>query len=1196
MTGSGMPRSNPPVPDAPAAAVGTSSAALRSPVASEDGDSASLELSLNDAELPTTRLKAESLATQTSAPARSVALTPDQEGAARGGAAQARAARTDAPEVTGSIPTTARTSGRRSPSTPDAPGRRTGPRKPPAGVAAEAPTPPPSLPTRSGPSSLPLEVTLTSAHRAPTSPELVMTTPGSLPPSHPVLESTVTAPVGPEMTEPASASVSPPSVTIPLIQSLWSTEPSSSSVGAQSSGNAGLSRAGVGVSVQSLLPSQGDDMPTRLTLPPEEPLGLAARALLEDTTNPRPLVRGTAVEPLPASRSEGLPPSAESSRPPTTAPTAPAARPAPGTPAARAGWSTDSAGAAGAGATPAPVPPVAAPGGEGGVSARATAQVGSVVVGKAPSVAATSLTAASLTAASPPAPAPFGSGVSPDAVVSASGAVAAAPTAILTRAPVIPPVPAAMSAEPVRADGPGAQRQARPNEVTRPLRPVAPPPTPVVVDEPAPSARLPAHQTQVESVVLEPGGQIGDYDLIEQIGEGGMAVIFKARHRKTGQIVAIKALHAHQQTTLAGQRFSREFRAMKALSHPHVVHMYEMGVVGHQAFVAMEFVEGHDLKAHLKVLKELEPAERWLQIEQILKQLCSALDHIHKRGLIHRDLKPSNILLTRQNQVKLTDFGVAKNTATDTNQLTQPGMLVGTLAYLAPEVFEQGVQGRPLDLYALGVMLYVMLTDKLPFTGKNIVQIMQRHLKHFPDPPIVVRPEVPQYLSDITMKLLEKRADDRYQSALEVTQAIEAGRKSSSHANEEDDFDPRALDDGWQPRLVGRADAMQVIVDALQRLSHEQKGGVLVVEGPEGSGRSRLVSTGLERAQSFGLPVYSGRCLSGPQLWCEGFRGVFRDILVESDRTRESGLPATRVPAVSQALRLSEIPLLAQTPEASPAEDLEGDIMSLLRQLLLKSPRVVWIDDLDYADPGTLVAVGELMKQVIRSGFPILLVITVQPQRIGFNDRVFQLFSSPKMAPYTQHLRLGNLTRDDVQQLLLRFLPDEPRTTVLLDWLYLQMGGMPMATVERIRFLMDRRGLLRPEGEVRWTISFNPEQVASRNSPAPSLQWLIRQRLASVPPSSLLLLKVLALWGREVPLGQLVPVLRATEEQLLEHLRFLERKAWVVQSWLGGVETYRLGHPCYQSLLLQETSAEEAERIRRLILNKVPSAGGGARS
>lgn len=715
---------------------------------------------------------------------------------------------------------------------------------------------------------------------------------------------------------------------------------------------------------------------------------------------------------------------------------------------------------------------------------------------------------------------------------------------------------------------------------------------PVHVDEPVPSRQAPA---QIESVVLEPGGHIGDYELIEQIGEGGMAVIFKARHRRTGQIVAIKALHAHQQTTLAGQRFDREFRAMKALNHRHVVRMFEMGVVGNQAFVAMEFVEGHDLKAHLKVLKELEPAERWIQIEAILQQLCGALSHIHQNGLIHRDLKPSNILLDRQNQVKLTDFGVAKNTATDTNQLTQPGMLVGTLAYLAPEVFEQGVQGRPLDLYALGVMLYVMLTDKLPFTGKNIVQIMQRHLKHYPDPPNMVKPEVPQYLSDITMKLLEKRADDRYQSALEVMQAIKAGRNQAPRV-EPEEAEARPLEDVWQPRLVGRTEALEAIQNALHRLSHEQKGGVLVVEGAEGSGRSRVVRAGLDRCQNYGIPVYAGRCLPGPQLWCEGFRGIFRDILVESDRTKEAGLPATRVPAVSKALRLNEIPVLSSTPTQSPAEDLEGDIMSLLRQLLLKSPRVVWIDDLDNGDPGTLLAVSELMKQLIRPGFPILLVVTVQPLVTGVNEETHRMLSAPKMVPFTHHVKLGNLGRAEVERLLLSFLPNDDKTAALLERLYSATAGQPMATVELIRYLMDRRGITRPEGETDWKLMLSAEMISTRLPVSGQMSWLTRQRLAAVPPSSLPLLKVLAVWGREVPLGQLVPVLRATEEMLVEHMRYLERVSWVVQSWIGGVETYRISHPRFQTQVLQECSPEEVDKIRRLIISKVPSAGIGARS
>lgn len=688
-------------------------------------------------------------------------------------------------------------------------------------------------------------------------------------------------------------------------------------------------------------------------------------------------------------------------------------------------------------------------------------------------------------------------------------------------------------------------------------------------------------------VRLEPGGQIGEYALIEQIGEGGMAVIFRARHKKRGDIVAIKALHSNQQSALASQRFDREYRAMRSIQHPNVVRIHEYGIVDHQAYIAMELVEGHDLKAHLKILRALPAEDRWKQTEAILIQLCNALQVIHKHGFIHRDLKPSNILLTRDNHVKLTDFGVAKQMLGENNQLTAPGMLVGTLAYLAPEVFEQGEQNHRLDLYALGVMLYVMLTDKLPFSGKNIVQIMQKHLKHIPEVPRVVNPDVPQYLSDITMKLLEKRPDDRYQDAREVVRALELGRRGSMPV-EQEITEARPLDDVWIPKLVGREAALHAINLALQKLSQQNIGSVIMLEGVEGSGRSRVIASGLELAQQYGIPVYSGRCFTGAQAWAEGFRGVFRDVVAEASRTGEPSIPKKKLQKVVDALDLSERPLPAQTPTEAPDPELDGDIMSLFRAMAIKSPRVLWIDDIDAADIGTLRALGEVIKQVTLIGGPLMVVVSTQPLRPDTNPTLHAMFHSGRLAINTQRITLPSLTPAEIKTLVGSLLTGHPKAGLVADRVLQESQGHVMAAVEVMRLLMDRRYIGRLEGQTRWAMPANIQDLLAQLVVPRLLPELIEERLKGIHAGSKTVVSILALWGRDMQLTTLCQIMNAPEDNMLEHLRWMKRSGWVVESWVGGIEAYRLAHPLYRSIILKGLDPTSIQRMRSAIFRRVP--------
>src|SRR4029077_12897654 len=207
---------------------------------------------------------------------------------------------------------------------------------------------------------------------------------------------------------------------------------------------------------------------------------------------------------------------------------------------------------------------------------------------------------------------------------------------------------------------------------------------------------------------------LGPFKLGPKLGGGGMGVVYRATYTKTGQVVALKLLNAEMSTKpRLVARFERELTILKKLKHPNIVPCYGGGKIGEQQFLAMELVEGGSLAGLLKKRSKLP----WEEVISFGLQICSALEHAHEHGIIHRDLKPPNLLLTKEGKIKLADFGIARDN--DATALTAAGRTVGTFAYMAPEQ----IRGEPevtfkADLYALGCVLYELLTGAPPFAGE----------------------------------------------------------------------------------------------------------------------------------------------------------------------------------------------------------------------------------------------------------------------------------------------------------------------------------------------------------------------------------------------------------------------------------------------------------------------------------------------
>jgi serine/threonine-protein kinase len=326
--------------------------------------------------------------------------------------------------------------------------------------------------------------------------------------------------------------------------------------------------------------------------------------------------------------------------------------------------------------------------------------------------------------------------------------------------------------------------------------------------------------------------KLGRYTIQSELGRGAMGVVYKATDTALERTVAVKTVNMALEREGADKyeaRFYQEARAAGSLNHPNIVTVYDVGKEANVAYMAMEFIEGVELRSLLGEGRALPVS----QAVSIAVQVAEGLAYAHEHGVVHRDIKPANIMVVANGPVKITDFGIARMRAA-ADELTQTGMMLGSPKYMSPEQVIGKRADHRSDIFSLGVILYEMLTGTAPFNGENVTALMYQIVNFAPPAPSAVKAAVPELLNFIVAKMLAKPLEERYQRAQDLAQDLRnCERQISAPTAITQPLRPLGLASGPQPELAVTQAQAVVMAQTLNRTRQQDaKPGETTVPPP----------------------------------------------------------------------------------------------------------------------------------------------------------------------------------------------------------------------------------------------------------------------------------------------------------------------------------------------------------------------------
>ncbi|MBI2566036.1 MAG: protein kinase [Candidatus Schekmanbacteria bacterium] len=685
--------------------------------------------------------------------------------------------------------------------------------------------------------------------------------------------------------------------------------------------------------------------------------------------------------------------------------------------------------------------------------------------------------------------------------------------------------------------------------------------------------------------------RLGPFVVERRLGQGGMGIVFRGRHERTGEAVALKTLRAANEHAVASIR--REIRALSRVSHPGIVRIVAHGVDGGLPWFAMELVEGQTLADHVNrfwdpLAAGLTPisAAQLAGVLTVARRICEPLAHLHGEGLVHRDLKLANVLIREGDRPVLVDLGLVGETGGVSGRealvVAETG---GTLAFMAPEQIRRELVDARADLYALGCILFRLLTGDNPF--RTLQDILSDELCAIP--PSALVDGIPEELDRLVLALLAKRPEHRLGHASDVAKILEElGAGSPSYVH---DAAPRSY--LYRPQLVGRDAPLQRIGELLARCGR-RSGAVMLVGGESGVGKTRLAMEVAREAQLRGIRVLTGEsspaypaasgsapfasspaplqplqrllesvldCLKlGPR---EAVLPFFEqdNALVEgcmSSLSRVAASSAESVREGAESVREGADAVQDGVEAAGARLQIAACAARLLAALASRRPLFLFIDDLQWADETTIDVLELLVGEGWVESTGLLVLATYRADEVS--PRLKQLLSSPRVTCYTLDRLDPAAVAEMAAGMLATRIPED-----FARFLAEQSEGNPFFVAEYLRSAV-AEGLLHRDGAGRWLLG---EAAATEALPQAyrrlqmptSIGELVVRRYSRLPAEARAVLDAAAVLGRQVAILHVFEISRLTDEAMLDGITELIRRG-VLED--GAPGTLRFAHDQYR--------------------------------
>ncbi len=700
--------------------------------------------------------------------------------------------------------------------------------------------------------------------------------------------------------------------------------------------------------------------------------------------------------------------------------------------------------------------------------------------------------------------------------------------------------------------------------------------------------------------------KIKQYKIIEKLGTGGMGEVYKAHDSILDRPVAIKLMHPHlHEDKVNDARFMHEARIVAKLVHPNVVTIHEVGEAENRRYIVMEFIEGASLTSIIRKEGALNP-DRAINITG---QILRGLQYAHSKDVLHRDIKSENIMVTDGDHVKILDFGIAK--LMSQQGLTVAGDLLGTLEYMAPEQFMGEPVGPSCDIYAVGILLYQMLTSKLPFLSNSPAAILYKQLNEEPVAPSYYNDKVEPALVQVVLKAIHKDKADRWWSATEFEAALgdtlgKAPAPATLTKSESQNRPHQVVFDMDEPgqtatvtlrsvfigRELEKKKLVSLFADALRG-----RGQAAVMMGEAGVGKSTLADHFTKYAKANQACVLYGACLYQDGMdaylpFIDALRTFFHNdsySLGEEARQHLKDAVRDKVPILLEvADRLMTVG--PKVPEQTPPEPSSANLIEgfyrLIALLSTMRPVVLVIDDMQWADEATLRLFHYLSRYV--ASHPVFLLGISRTDRYdlqpnGKPGMLMEVLARIRREGTCEQIDINRLDRDSCDLLIDRSISPNQFTEELYESIYLETKGNPLFLTETLKQLRENGGIFNKEET--WYNKRDGLELLVPNR----VEDIFVRRLSGLSDEEKDILQVAAVQGHKFDPSLLSRLLETPKIVLLKVLHRIETELQIVISNEHG---FQFEHPMLRELLYKDIPTALSREYHLMIANELEKIYG----